>query len=38
MFRLMRGTGADIQQQQLTALEQIAENTSAGEEVLVAEF
>jgi hypothetical protein len=38
MFRLMRGQGADVQQQQLSVLEQIAENTAAGEEVLVAEF
>lgn len=32
MFRLMRGQGADVQQQQLAALEQIAENTAAGED------
>jgi hypothetical protein len=38
MFRLMRGQGADVQQQQLTVLEQIAENTAGGEEVLVADF
>jgi hypothetical protein len=38
MFRLMRGQGADVQQQQLTVLEQIAENTAGGEELLVAEF
>ena len=38
MFRLMRGQGADVQQQQLNVLEQIAENTAGGEELLVAEF
>jgi hypothetical protein len=38
MFRLMRGQGADVQQQQLNALEQIAENTAGGEDLLVAEF
>jgi hypothetical protein len=33
MFRLMRGQGADVQQQQLSVLEQIAENTSGGDDV-----
>lgn len=32
MFRLMRGQGADVQQQQLSVLEQIADNTSGGED------
>ena len=32
MFRLMRGQGADVQQQQLTVLEKIAENTAGGED------
>lgn len=32
MFRLMRGQGADVQQQQLTVLEKIAENTSGGDD------
>lgn len=31
MFRLMRGNGADIQEQQLSVLEQIAENTAGGD-------
>ena len=28
MFRVMRGAGGDVQQRQLSVLEQIAENTS----------
>lgn len=32
MFRLMRGNGADVQQQQLSVLEQIAENTAGGDD------
>jgi hypothetical protein len=32
MFRLMRGQGADVQQQQLSVLEQIRENTAAGDD------
>jgi hypothetical protein len=32
MFRLMRGQGADVQQQQLTVLEKIAENTAGGDD------
>lgn len=32
MFRLMRGQGADVQQQQLSVLEQIADNTSGGDD------
>jgi hypothetical protein len=36
MFRLMRGTTGDVQQQQLSVLEQIADNTS-GEDFTVVE-
>lgn len=31
MFRIMRGTGEDIQEKQLSVLEQIAENTGGGD-------
>jgi hypothetical protein len=31
MFRLMRGGGQDVQEQQLTVLERIAENTTPGD-------
>lgn len=34
MFRLMRGNGADVQQQQLAVLEQIAENTAETEDTV----
>jgi hypothetical protein len=37
MFRLMRG-GDSVQEQQLSALEQIAANTSGGEDDLAVEF
>jgi hypothetical protein len=36
MFRLMRGGAGDVQEQQLSALEQIAANT-AGDDFVVAE-
>jgi hypothetical protein len=32
MFRLMRGAGRDVQEQQLDALERIAENTADSDE------
>lgn len=33
MFRLMRGTGGDVQERQLSALEQIADNTAGGDDL-----
>lgn len=33
MFRLMRGVGGDVQQQQLSVLEEIAANTAGGEDI-----
>lgn len=39
MFRLMRGTGADVQERQLSVLEQIADNTAGSDlEEPIAEF
>lgn len=38
MFRLMRGSQGDVQQQQLSVLEQIADNTAGGDSVLAVDF
>lgn len=38
MFRIMRGGAGDVQDQQLAALEQIAENTAGGDDILSLEF